>query len=240
VGDEYLGLDPDFPGWRDTHMRIAGPAVLQLQLAFAEDWRWATGRAPELKWIPHPAPEGDAVVLVLPSGPADPIETASLMYQQAIHAARERIWIASPYFVPDEGVLSALLLAELRGVDVKVIVPDQPDSRLVYYSTFAFVDELIETGVEILRYEPGFMHQKVFLVDDQLAGVGTANLDNRSFRLNFEVTALVAETEFVADVTAMLKADLARSRLMTLEEVRGKPWWFRALARASFLTAPVQ
>jgi cardiolipin synthase len=132
------------------------------------------------------------------------------------------------------------LLAELRGVDVKVILPDQPDSKLVYYSAYAFADELIELGVEVHRYEPGFMHQKVFVVDNRLAGVGTANLDNRSFRLNFEVMALVADAAFVADVTEMLEADLARSRLMTLEDVRGKPWWFRVLARASFLTAPIQ
>jgi cardiolipin synthase len=241
VGDEYLGRDPAFPGWRDTHMLIEGPAALELQMCFVEDWRWATDEYPDVSWQPRlPRNGGDAVVLVLPSGPADRLETASLMIQQAIHAARERFWVASPYFVPDAGVTSALHLAAMRGVDVKVVIPEIPDSKLVYYSAYEFADELLESGVEIHRYQPGFLHQKVFLVDDLVAAVGTANLDNRSFRLNFEVTALVADDGFIEDVEAMLLADLERSRPMTIEEVRSKPWWFRVLARASFLTAPIQ
>ncbi len=240
VGDEYVGRDPDAPEWRDTHVRIEGPAALEAQLSFLEDWRWATDEAPEVSWEPHAPPGGDAVVLVLPSGPADRLETASLMVQQAIHGARERFWIATPYFVPDEGVLAALHLARLRGVDVQVIVPDRADSLLVQLSTYDFVDELLESGVRVHRYEPGFLHQKVFLVDDALAAVGTVNCDNRSFRLNFEVTALVLEPGFVAEVEAMLVGDVARSRPMTLAEIRAKPWWFRALSRAAYLAAPVQ
>jgi len=240
VGDEYLGLDPEFPGWRDTHLRVEGPAVLGLQLSFLEDWRWARDVILDLPWEPRAAADGsDAVVLALPSGPADPLETASLMYQQAIHAARERVWIASPYFVPDEGILSALHLAALRGVDVRVVIPDQPDSELVRFAAYAFVDELLASGVRILRYEAGFMHQKVFLVDDRLAGVGTANFDNRSFRLNFEVSALVSDAGFVDEVASMLAADMEHSREMSLEGVRAKPGWFHALARASFLAAPI-
>lgn len=240
VGDEYLGHDPEFPGWRDTHVRIEGPAVLELQLSFAEDWWWARGEAIGVSWRPVAAAEGDAVVLILPTGPADELESASLMYQQAIHSARRRIWISSPYFVPDHGVTSALHLAALRGVDVRVIIPDVPDSPLVYYSAWAFVGELIDSGVEIYRYLPGFTHQKVFLIDDRLAGVGTANFDNRSFRLNFEVTALIHEARFLADMEAMFENDFARSRLMTAEEVESKGFWFRLLARASYLTAPLQ
>ena len=102
VGDEYLGKDPKFGPWRDTHVKITGPAVLQMQVSLLEDYHWATGKLLELDWKPVPAPEGDAAVLILPSGPADELETASLMCQQAIHSARQRIWIASPYFVPDE------------------------------------------------------------------------------------------------------------------------------------------
>ncbi len=240
VGNEYLGNDPKFPNWRDTHMKIVGPSVLQLQLSFVEDWRWAKNEELSLAWKLVPAQEGNAGVLILPTGPADRLETCSLMYQQAIHSARERIWIASPYFVPDEGVMAALHLAELRGVDVRVIIPEKPDSKMVYYSAYAFVGELIESGVKIYRYEPGFLHEKVFLVDDRLAGVGTANFDNRSFRLNFEVTALVVDEKFVTDVEEMFKKDFANSRLMTEGEVEGKPGWFKVLSRASYLAAPVQ
>jgi cardiolipin synthase len=236
VGDEYLAA----PAWRDTHVRIEGPAALELQVSFVEDWRWATDETLDLAWEPHAAADGDATVLIVPSGPADRLETASLMFQQAIHTARTRIWIASPYFVPDEAVLAALHLARLRGVEVRVVIPDEPDSLLVAYSTWAFVGPLLESGVEFWRYEPGFLHEKVFLVDDLLAGVGTANFDNRSFRLNFEVTALVVDRAFAAAVQGMFEADLARSRAMTLDEVRARPWWFRALARAAYLTAPIQ
>jgi cardiolipin synthase len=240
IGNEYLGNDPDFPHWRDTHMKIEGPSALQLQLSFIEDWHWARNEELSLNWEPTPAPSGNASVLILATGPADRLETCSLMYQQAIHSAKKRIWIASPYFVPDSSVMSALNLAILRGVEVKILIPDHPDSKLVYFSAYAFIGELIQSGIEIYRYQPGFLHEKVFLVDDSLAGVGTANFDNRSFRLNFEVTALVLDPSFVKDVETMFLKDFSQSRLMTLENLETKPYWFKVLSRASYLTAPIQ
>jgi cardiolipin synthase len=240
VGDEYLGRDSKIGPWRDTHVRMIGPAVLGLQLSFLEDWNWAADERLELSWAPEPAPTGSMAVLNLPSGPADALETASLMFQHAIHSARERIWIASPYFVPDEGVIGALHLATLRGVDVRILIPDNPDHLVVYLSAFAFVGEMLDSGVEIFRYEKGFLHQKTFLVDDVVAGVGTANLDNRSFRLNFEITAIVADRSFAGQLEQMFLADFQRSRRMTRDELNAKPYWFRAAARAAYLTAPVQ
>ncbi|RLB67353.1 MAG: cardiolipin synthase, partial [Deltaproteobacteria bacterium] len=241
VGDEYLGKDPKFGPWRDTHVKITGPAVLELQVCFLEDYRWATDTIPEVSWEAVPAPGDDTAVLILPSGPADRLETASLMYQQAIHSAQRRIWIASPYFVPDESVLSALQLAALRGVEVRILIPDVSDSKLSYYSAYAFASDLLREGIEIYRYLPGFLHEKVFLVDDRLTGIGTANFDNRSFRLNFEVTALIVEQgKTTRAVERMFEADFAESEKMTIEDVEGKPSWFKVLARASYLTAPLQ
>jgi len=240
VGNEYLGNDPEYPNWRDTHMKITGPSALQLQLSFIEDWHWAKDEEIKLNWTPTPAKSGNANVLIFPTGPADRLESCSLMYQQAIHSAQKRIWIASPYFVPDASVMDALHLATLRGVEVKILIPERPDNLLVYYSAYAFIDELIESGIQIYRYQPGFLHEKVFLVDDDLAGVGTANFDNRSFRLNFEVTALVLDTEFVKKVEAMFQADFKRSRIMTKDSLESKPYWFKVLSRASYLTAPIQ
>jgi len=239
VGDEYLGRDPKFGKWRDTHMKIAGPAVLGLQLSFLEDWNWATDERLDLCWEPVPDPESDVSVLILPSGPADKEATASLMFQHAIHSATRRIWIASPYFVPDEGVINALQLAQMRGVEVRLLIPDQPDHLLVYMSAFAFIGKMLASGIEIYRYRQGFMHQKVFLVDDTVAAVGTANLDNRSFRLNFEITAINLDPEFAGRVGRMLVADFDRSRPMTLSEVEAKPLWFMAAARAAYLIAPL-
>ncbi|MCH2109559.1 MAG: cardiolipin synthase [Polyangiaceae bacterium] len=244
VGDEYLGLDPKFGAWRDTHMKLTGPAVTSLLVSFAEDWLWATDQKLQAKdWTPAlPAKEapGDANVLILPTGPADRLETASLMYQQAIQSARRRIWITSPYFVPDQAVLHTLHLAALSGVDVRIVIPDRADSPLVYYSAFQYIEELMASGVKFYRYLPGFLHEKVFLLDDQTAGVGTANFDNRSFRLNFEVTAIVVDADFAQQVEEMLLSDFAHSHLMTSTEVEARSHWSRLATRASYLIAPIQ
>ncbi len=239
VGDEYMGRDPRFGHWRDTHMRIAGTAVLGLQLSFLEDWHWAQDRILELSWDAKPAENG-AAVLILPSGPADRVETASLMFQHAIHSAAKRVWIASPYFVPDEAVTGALQLAALRGVDVRVLIPDKPDHLLVYYAAFAFARAMLENGIQLCRYGPGFLHQKTFLIDDRVSGIGTANLDNRSFRLNFEVTAITVDERFASKVEQMFVDDFSSATTMSVADLDALPWWKQAAARAAYLTAPVQ
>jgi len=239
VGDEYLGKDPKMGEWRDTHVRIEGPAVQALQLSFLEDWHWATDSVPDLDWTPVRAENADLPVLVVPSGPADSLETAGLMFVHAINSARERIWIASPYFVPDEAVMAALQLAGLRGVDVRVLIPDRPDHMLVYLAAFSYFDQAAHTGVKFYRYESGFLHQKVLLVDDQVAGIGTANFDNRSFRLNFEITALFADSTFAAEVEQMLLDDFARSREMEPGEFVGRSFWFKLAVSLARLTAPI-
>ncbi|HSN57412.1 MAG TPA: cardiolipin synthase [Candidatus Sulfomarinibacteraceae bacterium] len=240
VGDEYLGRNPEFGHWRDTHVRIEGPAALGAQVSFAEDWYWATERWLDLSWTPAASGEADIPILILPSGPADELETANLMFVHAINSAQDRIWIASPYFVPDRPVITALQLAGLRGVDVRVLIPDMPDHLSVYLAAFSYLDESTSTGVDFYRYQDGFLHQKVMLIDDSVATVGTANFDNRSFRLNFEITAVIAGTDFASQVERMLENDFAKSRLMAPGEVDAKPWWFRFAVKLARLTAPVQ
>lgn len=238
VGDEYLGRGELGP-WRDTHLRIAGPAVVGLQLAFVEDWNWATGELlfRELAWPTEV--RGESPVLILPSGPADRLETASLMYQQAIHSAQRRIWIASPYFVPDGAVLGALNLAALRGVDVRLLIPERSDSRLVDAAAEDFLEPLVTSGIRVYRYRGGFLHSKHFVIDDRVAAVGTANLDNRSFRLNFEITAIVADGRFVEEVAAMFENDLRSSRRVTPEDLAARSFWRRAFSRGAHLWAPI-
>lgn len=240
VGDEYLGRDPRFGHWRDTHVRIEGPAALGAQLSFAEDWFWATGQHLGLDWLDDAPTGGDLPVLIVPSGPADALETTDLMFVHAINSARQRLWITSPYFVPDQPVLTALQLAGLRGVDVRILIPDRPDHLGVYLAAFSYFAEAGRTGVRFYRYTDGFLHQKVMLVDRDLATVGTANFDNRSFRLNFEITAVVANAGFAGEVEAMLAADFAAARPIATDEVAHKPWWFRFAVRLARLTAPVQ
>lgn len=239
VGDEYVGKSNKFDLWRDTHLKITGPAVLGLQLVFLEDWHWCTEKVIDLDWEPDKAADPGQPVLILPSGPSDKLETASLMMQHAIHSAKERVWIASPYFVPDEGVKGALQLAALRGIDVRILIPDNPDHLLVYLSAYAFLKEMLRSGVKIYRYLPGFMHQKVFLVDSSAAAVGTVNLDNRSFRLNFEITAVCLSRELAEEIEDMLLIDFSKSREMTIRELQKKSYWFKLAARIAYLFAPI-
>jgi cardiolipin synthase len=136
--------------------------------------------------------------------------------------------------------MSALQLAGLRGVDVRILIPDMPDHLMVYLAAFSYFDEAGRTGVEFFRYTDGFLHQKVMLIDDSAATIGTANFDNRSFRLNFEITAVVGDPDFVSQVETMLEQDFARSRKVPPGEYSDKPFWFRFAVRLARLTAPVQ
>lgn len=239
VGDEYLGQSKRRGFWRDTHARLLGPAVLGVELAFATDWRWATRSPLGIEHRVESRPCGNSEVMVFASDPAGTLEEAGLMYHQAIVEARHRIWIASPYFVPDRSIISALQLAALRGVDVRLIIPDEPDGPVVGMANWSFTRELLPAGVKVYRYRGGFMHQKVLLMDDLLAGVGTANFDNRSFRLNFEITLLVHDRTFCGEVEAMLEDDFRQARQVTQEEVDAKPWWFRLGMGIARLFAPV-
>jgi cardiolipin synthase len=240
VGDEYLGLDPKVGAWRDTHVRLAGPVVVGAQAAFVADWYWATRSLPELNWQPGRAVDTDVLALILATSPADRLETAQLFFVHALNSAQDRIWIATPYFVPDSAVIAALQLAALRGVDVRILIPEKNDNWMVQMSSFWYLEELDSVPIEFYRYQPGFMHQKVMLVDNRVATVGTANFDNRSFRLNFEVTAVIANDEFSAEVEKMLEADFARSRRTDLAELKHKPFWFRLAVRVARLAAPLQ
>lgn len=240
VGDEYLGRSRRFGHWRDTHVRITGPAALAAQLSFVEDWHWAANSLPELNWVPHPSLARNTPVLVVPTGPADELETAALMFTHALNSAQRRVWIASPYFVPDEAVLKALQLAGLRGVEVRVLIPDKPDHLLVYLAAFSYFDDASCTGVQFYRYTDGFLHQKVMLIDDTVATVGTANFDNRSFRLNFEITAVVMDRGFAAEIAAMLETDFAHARRMTAADYDRRSMWFRFAVRLARLVSPIQ
>ncbi|MFT5614372.1 MAG: cardiolipin synthase [Granulosicoccus sp.] len=212
VGDEYMGRSEKFGHWRDTHLQIYGPIVSQLQLVFAEDWHWATNETlmRDVNWqVPHS--DQDMTALIVATGPGDASETGSLMFFSAIAEAKQRIWIASPYFIPDLDITTALRHAALRGVDVRILIPDMADHRLSWLAAYSYFDDVTEAGVRIFRYGDGFMHQKVFLVDDELAAIGTTNLDNRSFRLNFEAMALFFDKRAAAEVDTMLRADFKKA-----------------------------
>jgi cardiolipin synthase len=239
VGDEYMGLDPRFTPWRDTHVKLSGPVVIQLQSVVASDWYWATRDLPTLEWSPQTEDAGDTMAVIIPSAPTQKLETAGLMYVMALNMARERIWLTAPYFVPDEAVMKALELAALRGVDVRIIVPSDSDSRLVYYASFHYISRLRNLGIKFYEYGPGFLHQKVALIDHQTSLVGTANFDNRSFRLNFEVTALIYDEDFAAQMENMLNADFDHATVLDVEELDDRGFWWQLRVSIARLASPI-
>jgi cardiolipin synthase len=239
IGDEYLGKNPRLSPWRDTHIMMQGPTVQCLQSSFLRDWYWATGDVLEVNWEVKANWETNQTAFVLPTGPADRLLACNLFFVNAINQAQTRLWIASPYFVPDESTLTSLKLAAMRGVDVRIILPNRPDHLFVYLCSFSYYTEMQSVGIKLYRYKSGFMHQKIILIDQELAGVGTVNLDNRSFFLNFEVMGFVAELSFVESVEKMLLDDIAASCRVDLSEYNKKPFWFKLSVRVSRLLAPL-
>jgi cardiolipin synthase len=238
VGNEYLGKDRVLTPWRDTHLRIRGPAAAVVQVPFLEDWYWSEGTLPNVRWQAE-AMATNHTILSLPSSPSDDREPGALMFVHAIHSARSRLWIVSPYFVPNGSIIDALKLAALRGVDVRVLIPGLTDNRLVALAGRAYLSELVRAGVRFFRYQNGFLHQKVMLIDEDLATVGTANLDNRSMRLNFEHTMVLADRGLATAVEHMLETDFAHSSEIVEAELAADPWWKNAAARSARLFAPV-
>lgn len=239
VGDEYLGKHKRLTPWRDTHLQVDGPMVQGLQLSFVKDWYFSTKRVPPgLVWEPVPC-EDDKTGLVLASGPEGEFETASLLFAHAIASAERRVWIATPYFVPDSTVFSALQVAALRGLDVRIIMPKMSDSVLFKFAPYAYLPDLKRVGVRTFLYEPGFMHQKAMLVDDDYGVVTSANFDNRSFRLNFEITALLADQPFCKELEAMFERDLAQTCELLLSDIEDKGKLFHFAVRLTRMLAPI-
>jgi len=207
--------------YRDTHIRLEGLAVRWLQIIFLEDWEYATGRSPtDRAYFPDVAERGDHAVQIVASGPDSEHEPIKKMYFAAIAGAERRVLVRTPYLVPDEAMLTALTTAALRGVDVRVIVPAQGDSRLVSAAARSYFVDLQRAGVRVYEYLPRMLHAKTLVVDEEFAAVGTANFDNRSFRLNFEVSAVVHGPEIAAELAQVFTTDLDASREVKLGDPR--------------------
>lgn len=239
VGVEYLGEDPRLGHWRDTHVRVSGPAALGCALLFREDWEWATGER-----LPNRPPSeletfGDQSVLVMGSGPADKLEECAIAFTDLIGRARERLWIVSPYFVPDTDIRTALFAARLRGVDVRIMLPANPDHKLVWLASMSHADAMVQHDIGVYRYTDGFLHQKVVLMDDQIATVGSVNFDNRSFAINFEITLWFTDPKMIAEVEAMLLEDFECCHQVGRSEVESRPWPLYVATQAARLLSPV-
>jgi cardiolipin synthase len=219
--------------WRDTHVRLEGPVVRGLQRVFLEDWQFATERAPIVPAYFPDEPSGHHAAQIVVSGPDSDALAIAKVYFAAMTQARQRIWLTTPYFVPDEPFVAALLTAAGRGVDVSLLLSARSDSRWVDAAGRSYFDVLLRAGVKIHLYGPPMAHAKTVIVDDDIAMVGTANLDNRSLRLNFEVIAVIYDVDVTEKLAAMFRADVAHSRKVTRREVReGLPArLFEAIAR---------
>lgn len=225
VGDEYTGADPAFPIWRDTQLRLAGPAVTALQEIFADDWFFATEQrlvAPRYYPAIEPSPAGEVVQLVS-GGPDNRVSEHGLTVVALLHHARRRAWLASPYLVPDASLLDALGLAVCRGIDVRLLVPAHSDHRWLTHVTRSFYDELFAKGIRVFEFQPGMMHAKIVTIDSRWSMIGSANLDIRSFRLNYELNALLLSEERAREVEALLERDFAMSRERTPREFARRP-----------------
>ncbi|WP_046658573.1 cardiolipin synthase [Lysobacter capsici] len=204
--DERLRED----AYRDLHLRLEGDVVRELELVFTEDWCYATGEPP-IRHVNAAPVQGTIAAQVVSSGPDSSWEAIHRVHVGAIHAARKRVWLVTPYFVPGEAARMALTSAALGGLDVRLLVPKLSDSRLVTYAARSYFDELLEAGVKIHEYGPRMLHTKALLCDDEMAIIGSANFDHRSFRLNFEISVMFYNATLAGELAALIEQECSRA-----------------------------
>ncbi|MCC5804023.1 cardiolipin synthase [Rossellomorea vietnamensis] len=242
IGDEYLGLNPRFGYWRDTHLRIAGSSALAMQTRFILDWNQASRSkkiAYDLRYFPPPSFTGDAGVQIVTCGPDSEWEQIKNGYIKMISSAKESIYIQTPYFIPDVSLLDSLRIASLTGVDVRIMIPNKPDHLFVYWATYSYIGELLKAGAKIYIYDNGFIHAKTIVVDEVISSVGTANIDVRSFRLNFEVNAFLYDQALSEDLGVVFRKDIEKSRELTLEDYHQRPLTIKVKESISRLLSPI-
>lgn len=245
VGDQYLGRVPKFGPWRDTHLRIIGGGVYGLQRRFISDWNASMKKD---KWqIRHFHPyfkpikviKGNVALQMVASGPEAPLEKIKMGYLRLINAAQDHIWIQTPYLIPDDSILDALRVAARSGIDVRIMIPSKPDHVFVYRATQYYARELANQGVTIYYYQKGFLHAKTMMVDGRMASVGSANLDFRSFKLNFEINAFIYSEDTVDDLEKIYINDIRNCRVITPEMFANQPRWLRFKQTFSRLLSPI-
>ncbi|HTU17142.1 MAG TPA: cardiolipin synthase [Gemmataceae bacterium] len=239
IGDEYLGKSTTFGYWRDSFLRLEGPAVADLQRVFSEDWGFVRRELlSEEKYTPPQPDAGDVAVQIADSGPDQEVNTIREIYFLAIISARRRLWIASPYLVPDNGLFDALRAARYRGIDVRILTLLRPDHYISYYAGLYYAAELLAYGVKIYLYRKGMMHAKLMMVDGRWGMVGSANLDNRSLHLNFEVGCILHDAAQVEQLEAVYQRDLDDAVPLDQQTLAARSLTSRALENACRLFTP--
>jgi len=242
IGDEYLGRVESFGFWRDTHLLVKGEAVRSLQLIFLQDWYYSTDTSflsAEYMETSRKGVVSSGGVQMIAGGPDNEFSVIKNIFFSMITSAKKSVWIASPYFIPDEDIFQAIKVAALSGVDVRLLIPQKPDKWFVWHASRSYFPDLLEVGVRIYQYERGFMHSKIVIVDNELASIGTANMDLRSFHLNFEVNAFLYETESIQKLVNDYLEDLEYSNLLSTEKFSKRHFGNRILESTCRLLSPM-
>ncbi|UOF89484.1 cardiolipin synthase [Fodinisporobacter ferrooxydans] len=242
IGDEYLGKDKQLGFWRDTHLFLEGECVASLQTIFFQDWMYATKESFDFqRYFPRfpSTQETFGGVQIAAGGPDKEWESIKNLFFSMITSAKESIWLASPYFVPDPDVLSALKIAALSGLDVRILFPAKPDKKIVFYASHSYFEELLKAGVKLYEYQKGFIHSKILIVDNVLSSVGTSNIDMRSFHLNFEVNVFLYETESTQQLVENHKIDELDSKELTFAAFSERSFKDRTFESFARLLSPL-
>lgn len=246
IGDQYLSRSEKFGYWRDTHLRVLGNAVLGMQSRFLMDWNATIKNIRGKKQVkysedlfPLHLEKGNVGIQIVSSGPDSDVEAIKLGYLKLISRANDYIYIQTPYLIPDDSVLEALSVAASSGVDVKIMIPCMPDHAFVYRATQYYAHDLIEKGVEVYTYDAGFLHAKTFVVDSQLSSVGSANLDFRSFKLNFEANAFCYDRVLAMKLKRLFEEDLKKCTKLTPEYFAKQSRWLTFKQYFSRLLSPI-
>lgn len=242
IGDEYLGRNENYGFWRDTHLMAKGEAVRSLQLIFLQDWYYSTNHSfltDEYLTPSVPIVHKHGGVQMIAGGPDNEWSVIKNIFFSMISSAKESVWIASPYFIPDEDIFQAIKVAALSGIDVRLLVPQNPDKWIVWHASRSYFPDLLEAGVKIYQYKSGFMHSKIVIVDKELASIGTANMDMRSFHLNFEVNAFLYRTSSTQKLVADFEEDFKVSQQLHLDLFNKRHLGHRVLESTCRLLSPM-
>ncbi len=241
VGNEYLGLNEKLGFWRDTHLKLKGDSVRRLQKIFLKDWAFTTGKLiADKRYYPDIEDYGSSKVQIAESGPDTSWESIKHVYFKMITLASDRLWITSPYFVPDEGIKQALISAAFSGIDVKLIIPSNPDHYLVYWATRDNLGDFLKAGVKIYTYKKGFIHSKLMICDNNIASVGTANMDIRSFDMNYEVNGIIYDEAVVSLLEKSYLNDLKYCKRIYLNEYNDRSIMSKILDSIGRVFSPLQ
>lgn len=244
IGDQYLGRSAKFGYWRDTHLKIIGAGTFSLQQRFILDWNVTSKNHPLTHYrqyfpVNKMAKDGNTSMQIVSSGPESDVEQVKMGYLKLINSAKERLWIQSPYLIPDDSVLDALKVAIQSGVDVRIMIPCKPDHAFVYRASQYYARQLAEAGATIYTYDNGFLHAKTMVADGMLSSVGSANMDFRSFKLNFEINAFMYDEQIAQQLEKLYLEDIEQSTVMTIAAFKNQSLWLRFKQTFSRLLSPI-